>query len=209
MLPSGGFEAGVTGWRSQHHTRARLVHEGARTGTSALRIVLTAASSSGAYSSIPRERLQDAGLVGTVTGALQGRFTASAWVRGVRRSVGRRARLQLNETGGAHGDEVLGGRAVRAVTLTRRWRRVVVEWSARRVDRTGLAVLVAVNRGRKGDSLLLDDVRMTGLPPSGNPADATSARWSWWSYALVWAVVAASGAVWLVRRRKPVGRPQT
>jgi hypothetical protein len=86
-----------------------------------------------------------------------------------------------------------------------------VKGTLQRPDRIGVALVLALDDASRGDTFSLDDARIGG-DPLGGVTIPHRGRWHWWEYALVWAVVLASGAAWVVaprRRRKtaPVHEP--
>jgi len=198
LLPNGDFEHGISDWRPLGSAQLSRSSAAARFGSASLAVTASARGEAGAIASVPRERLKERGLAGGITGILRGRLTGELWVRGGGKAAGKRLRLQLNERGGTRAEEALRGSAVRVVTLGRRWQKVRLRGMFGRTDRVDVNVLAVLEQAAPGDAFQLDALRLTGRPPPGVRTAGEERRWAWWSYALVWSVVAVAGLASLV-----------
>lgn len=207
LLPNGGFETGVSGWSATPSANARITARRgvARGGSSSLQIRVRRQGAAGAIAALPAGRLREEDLYGPVTGTLDATFSAVVWVRGRAGTAGKRVRVQLNEFGGVRPEEALPG-ATASVRVGTTWKPVAVAGKISRNDRIGVAVLAVLDRGRPGDVVYVDEVLVRGEPPERAPPATAADRWSWWVYALVWALVLATGAAWVVYARLAAGK---
>ncbi len=203
LITTGGFEGDVGPWEPIEDARVGRVTGGPRSGSGSLRVVATRAGA-GTFSLIPTPKLLEAELVGPVTGILQGRFRFSVWARGSKRSVGKRLRVQLNEYGGGRDDRVI---AVASVRLGPRWQQLAAGGVVKDEDGSGVSVLAVLERAKRGDAFFVDDFRAAGTPRARFEPAASSDRWDWWNYVLVWVAAAAAGLAWIVYTRR--SRSQT
>ncbi|HEY3189250.1 MAG TPA: hypothetical protein VGJ70_17320 [Solirubrobacteraceae bacterium] len=207
VLPNGGFESnGTRNWTGAGPAVVRRTGNDAESGRFSLVVTARRGGTVGASMFVPGDRLRESGFLSPVTRTLRGTYDGSVWIRGSGGAAGKQVTVQLNEAGGAVPQEVLG-EAATAVPLTKRWKRVSVHGAVRRPDRTGVDLLVVLNEARRGERIYLDGARIGG-DPLGKVVISKRGRWHWWEYALVWAVVLAGGAAWLVlprRRRKTAG----
>ena len=203
LVPNGGFESRSLAWSSTPAGSSMLSRAAgfSRTGSRSLAVRVRRRGTAGAVVSIPADRLRDGELYSPVTGTLDGTFRATLWIRATGAEVGRRLRVQLNEFGGLRPEEPLPG-ATASVRLDRAWERVVVAGRVRRDDRSGVALLAFFDRGRPREVFYVDDVEAVGKPPERGPPATAADRWTWWMYALVWAVVLGTGAAWVVFSRR-------
>lgn len=168
-------------------------------GNASLRVRITEPGEAGAFALVPTPELLDRELVGPVTGILQGDFRFSVAVRGSPRTAGKVLRVQLNEYGGGRDDRVIASRSVR---LARNWRTVSARGRVADDDGSGISALAVLERAGRGDAFYIDDFLVSGTPRARFEPTASTRRWAWWSYGLVWAAVAASGLAWIVYSRR-------
>jgi hypothetical protein len=201
LLGNGGFERGVGGWVATPARSATLSRSARapRAGEAALRVAVRRRGAAGAVSPLVAQRLRDGELYSPVTGTLDGTFRGSVWVRGAGQTLGRKVRIQLNEFGGVRAEEPI---ATATARLARTWTHVRLRGTVRRSDRTGVAALAFLDHGKPGDRFFLDEFLVSGQPPERAPPGTGAERWSWWSYALVWALVIGVGAGWVVYSRR-------
>ena len=206
VLPNGGFESNTTpNWTAAGPAVVRRTSKEAEGGRFALAVTALRGGPVGASMFVPGDRLRTSGFLSPVTRTLRGTYDGSVWIKGSGEAAGKQVTVQLNEAGGAVSQEVLG-EAATAVPLTKRWKRVTVHGAVRRPDRTGVDLLVVLNEARRGERFYVDAARIGG-DPLGKVVISKRGRWHWWGYALVWAVVLAGGAAWLLfprRRTKTV-----
>ena len=145
--------------------------------------------------------LRTRGLLSPITGALRGSYVASAWVKGKGHAVGSRfwvAAQRVRRGDGAgrtrQRSRVHSPQPALAAHLGPRL-------APRRPDRTGAAAVLLLDDPGKNETFFVDGARLGG-DPLANVSVTERARWHWWQYAAVWAVVLAGGAAWLARGRR-------